>query len=195
MTYEKEKLLLFYDTETSGMPHWSMPSDDPVQPHIVQLAAALVGEKSRKTYQVINLTSKPSGWVIDPNTTRIHGIDNFMAQDVGVSEKAVISCFCLMVDRADIHIAHNNNFDYRIIRIAIKRFIEPQAPGSCDEWKAMDKYCTMNNSQKKINQKSLANCYQFFTNKPLQGAHNAMIDVKACMRVYFGLQDLGDTNV
>lgn len=33
---------LFFDTETTGLPLFEQPSEDPRQPHIVQLAACLV---------------------------------------------------------------------------------------------------------------------------------------------------------
>jgi DNA polymerase III subunit epsilon len=33
---------------------------------------------------------------------------------------------------------------------------------------------------------NLAEAYKHFTGLDLQGAHNAMVDVSACMTVYFG---------
>lgn len=33
---------IVYDTETTGLPLFSQPSEDPRQPHIVQLAAIVV---------------------------------------------------------------------------------------------------------------------------------------------------------
>lgn len=42
--------VLFYDTETSGMPLFDQPSSDPRQPHIVQLAAALVMRATARVY-------------------------------------------------------------------------------------------------------------------------------------------------
>lgn len=36
-----QNLGIFFDTETQGLPLWNDPSEDPRQPHIVQLAAAL----------------------------------------------------------------------------------------------------------------------------------------------------------
>ena len=57
-------MILFYDTETSGIPRWDLPADDPAQPRIVQIAALAVDdfdntEKSR--YEAI---VKPEGWTI-----------------------------------------------------------------------------------------------------------------------------------
>ena len=39
------KLAIFYDTETTGIPLFSEPSEHPGQPHIVQLAACLVDQQ------------------------------------------------------------------------------------------------------------------------------------------------------
>jgi hypothetical protein len=36
---------------------------------------------------------------------------------------------------------------------------------------------------------NLGEAYEHFTGRPLEGAHNAMVDVKACMAVYFAIKD------
>ena len=41
-------IALFYDTETTGLPLYDQPSDDPRQPHIVQVGAILVDLDTRK---------------------------------------------------------------------------------------------------------------------------------------------------
>ena len=43
------KKILFYDTETTGLPLWSQPSEHPDQPRVVQLAALLCDEEPEKT--------------------------------------------------------------------------------------------------------------------------------------------------
>ena len=60
---------LFYDTETTGMPLWDQPSEDPQQPHIVQLCAWLVDPDTRKTVAGIDLIVKPDGWEVPPAAT------------------------------------------------------------------------------------------------------------------------------
>ena len=67
-------LALAYDTETTGLPLWNDPSDDPRQPHIVQLAAALVDIDTRRTIASMDVIVKPDGWTIPDDTVAVHGI-------------------------------------------------------------------------------------------------------------------------
>ena len=48
-------IALFYDTETTGLPLYDQPSDDPRQPHIVQLGAILVDLDARKEIACLDL--------------------------------------------------------------------------------------------------------------------------------------------
>lgn len=35
------QLICVFDTETTGFPHWKLPSDDPRQPHLIDVCALL----------------------------------------------------------------------------------------------------------------------------------------------------------
>src|SRR6478735_3118086 len=115
------KLALFFDTETSGLPLFSEPSEDPRQPHIVQLAAALVNLDTREVLEELNVIIKPDGWEIPDEVAVIHGITTERALAEGIPEIEALDRFLALNARAEVRIAHNEQFDARILRIAIKR--------------------------------------------------------------------------
>lgn len=181
-------LKLFFDTETTGLPVWSQPSGDECQPHIVQLAASLVDADARKVIQTIDVIIKPDGWEIPADSSAIHGITTEYAMDVGVSELLAVDMLLgLLGDRE--RIAYNQQFDERIIRIALKRYDFRE--DVIDSWRSGRKDCAMKLSRAAIGGKNptLSAAYEHFTGKPLDGAHSAITDTNACMDVYFAALD------
>lgn len=201
----------FFDTETTGLPDFKAPSESEHQPHIVQLACALVDLNSRQITESMDVIIRPDGWVIPAEVPAIHGITHEMAMDVGIPEKAAVEQFLeLMRDyNADVmdppfhfRIAHNESFDARIIRIALLRYFGQEL---ADKFKAADSYCTMRAAtpivkapptdrmkaagRHHFKNPNLGECVRHFFDRDLDGAHNAMVDVQACMEVYFAIQD------
>lgn len=192
---------LFYDTETSGLPLFHEPSEDPRQPHIVQLGALVVDLDTRKVIHAIDLIVCPSGWQIPADVSAIHGITHEHACDVGLAEPAVLNILRDLHARCDIRIGHNESFDARIVRIAHKRF---HTDGATEEWSNAPARCTQALSTPilklpptpkmlaagRTHHKSanLREAYQHFMGKPLEGAHSAMADARACMDVWFAIQ-------
>lgn len=198
--------IMFYDSETNGFPLWSERSSDPRQPHIVQAAAILVDEDTRKIVSSFDLTARPDGWEIPDDVAKIHGITTWRAELVGISERQIVSAvyeFALIAQR---RIGHNEAFDARIMRIALKRFTNNE---TADSWKNMASECTQKlatpimklpPTEKMLAAKrrhpkaaKLHEAYEFFTGKKLEDAHSAMADTLACMAVYFAIKDLGKT--
>lgn len=185
--------IIFFDTETTGLPLWEQPSDNPLQPHMVQLAALLVDSETKQVIQSMNVIVKPDGWEIPADVTAIHGITTEYAQQVGIPEPMALNLF-LELWSGRHRIGHVQSFDARIIRIATKRY--------CDEavinaWKEGPSGCTaemakpiMQMSAKtrgKYKTPKLTEAYQHFLQKELQDAHTAMADAMACMEVYFAI--------
>ncbi|ROH87967.1 3'-5' exonuclease [Pseudomethylobacillus aquaticus] len=199
-----QNIAVFYDTETTGLPLFSEPSEDPRQPHIVQLAAIMVNLDTQQTLQSINMIIRPDGWVIEPELTAIHGISHEFAMDVGVSELVAVEALVDMVG-ARLRVAHNESFDARIIRIALKRYFQDEGKRS-DAWKAGLSACTakittpiiklpptekMVASGRRFNKTpNLTEAYQHFFGSTFDGAHTAMGDVIACRDVYFAARDI-----
>lgn len=190
--------LLFYDVETTGLPDWHQPSGAEQQPHMVQLAAALVDNETRNPIQSMNVIIRPDDWKIPDDTTRVHGINTELAVKTGVPESVALDMFLALWHASDCRVAHNEQFDARIIRIATKRY-SPET--TQDEWKAgnANKFCTMRDSTgilklPKTNGKGghkypkLEEAYQFFTGTEMANCHTAQDDVQACSAVYWEIQ-------
>lgn len=194
-----------YDTETNGLPDWKNPSDGPQQPHIVQMAARLVDVDTRKEIASLNLIIAPNGWSIPAELTEIHGIDETYARQVGVSEEKAIRLFHDLWAVSDFRVAHNESFDARIIRIAMKRFAGNWPEHVHNHWKEGPAECTQRLSTPilalpptdkmvakgfghKLKTANLREAYRFFFGKDFEGAHSAMGDVDACQAVYFAIK-------
>lgn len=192
---------LFYDTETTGLPLFHEPSEDPRQPHLVQIAACLVDTDTQQTIASMDVIVQPRGWVIPDDVAKIHGITTERATEVGIPESVAVGMF-IELYRFRKRIAHNEAFDARILRIALMRHaIDAALP---DLWKAGAAECTQalstpilklpptpkmlaagRNHHKSAN---LGEAYRHFMGRELSGAHNAMVDVQACMAVYFAIK-------
>lgn len=197
-----DNLILFYDSETQNLPLFDQPSEDPRQPHIVQLAACLVSAETRKTIQSMDVIIRPDGWAIPDEVTKIHGIATGYAEQVGVSESLAVGMLMELWDKAAYRVGHNETFDARILRIALMRFDSPEM---ADTWKAGKADCTAKlatphcklpptdkmRAAGRHHHKTatLSEAYRHFFGKELQDAHSAMADVQACMAVYFAVKD------
>lgn len=182
-------LHLFYDFETSGLPLWGQPSEHPEQPHIVQLAALLVDLDTCRTLASVDLVVKPDGWRISEDTTAIHGITNEYAEAVGVPEEMAINAL-VSLWQGRPRVAHNENFDARIARIALKRFCQDEL---ADQWKDSVAICTGAMSREvcklpKNKMPKLTEAYMHFLGVELQCAHSAMADAYACRDIFFAMR-------
>lgn len=192
---------LFYDTETTGLPLFSEPSEDPRQPHIVQLAAVLANLETGEELSSMDVLVKPEGWTIPEEVVAIHGITTEKALDAGIREVDAITMLLDLHERARLRIGHNEPFDARIVRIALLRhFTEPT---DADRWKDAPAACTQRLSTpilklpptEKMRAKgmrgnksaNLREAYLHFTGQPLDGAHSAMADARGCMAVYLAI--------
>lgn len=205
------KTILFYDTETTGLPLWNLPSEHPDQPRVVQLAAELCVEETGDTLQQMNMIILPDGWTIPDDVAAVHGITTERAMAEGIAADLAVAHFIDMWTEADQRAGHNESFDMRMLRIELMRhgFYSMQTIGTppvpfADYWKAAPAYCTQGNSVKILNlpptpkmvaarrkgpkSPNLGEAYQFFTGQPLEGAHDAMNDVRAAKAVYYGIK-------
>ncbi len=184
--------ILFFDTETTGLPVCKEPSGSDNQPHLVQLAAILCNADTREIINTMDVIIKPDGWKIPQVTIDVHGITNVMALENGISEKFALEQFLKLRGDAD-RVAYNKTFDQRIIRIATKRYSTDEV---IEKWAIKDDFhCAMMlakpivkcpaKTKGKFKYPKLQEAYKHFFGKEFDDAHSAMADTEACMKVYW----------
>lgn len=188
--------MIFYDTETTGLPIWGEPSEGDNQPHIVQLAAILVNPETRETREHIDVIIRPDGWIIPDDVAAIHGITTERAMDEGIPESVALDMLMSLWDPDALRVAHNQSFDERLVRIALKRFKDDDL---AETWKTGKKACTgllskpicqlLPTNKYGFKMPKLTEAYKHFMGVDLENAHSAMADTRACMAVYWAIQD------
>ena len=190
--------ILAIDCETSGFTKPNLPLDHPDQPYIVQLAAQLC-EDDGKPIAGFSLIID-NGVEIPEKAAAVHGITAEKAVQFGVSPTSALAHFAHFHQRADLIIAHNIRFDKMVMEVAMTRQQgkEMRITKPC--------YCTMETATPVINlpptdrmlaagfnkpkAPKLEECIEHFFGEKLEGAHDAMVDLTACLRVYLHLKSL-----
>ena len=101
---------LFFDTETTGLSKTA---------NLVSIAWLMANENGliiHSEYHII----KPEGWIIPEDSIKIHKITQIHAEKYGADLREVIDRFLWYVNQADVLVAHNIQFDQKIINYALK---------------------------------------------------------------------------
>lgn len=200
------KRVFVFDTETTGFPLWNEPSEHPGQPHLTDVCGMLYSMDG-ELIEVFEQLIKPDGWVVGDEAAAITGLTTEFLTINGGDEKEAVYQFGAMHKKADIRVAHNIQFDDRILRIAIKRYFGDEA---ADRYKAAPNYCTANASKPIVKcpptAKMLASRFKnqfktpnmaealdfFYPGEVIGQAHRARPDAEACAKVFFALMARGD---
>lgn len=188
--------LLFFDCETTGTPKNYNASYEDVDnwPRVISLAWTLSDLKGNVLDEQHHLI-KPNGWTMPTEEFWIkNGFSQEKSMELGVSIEDVLLSFFDAKEQADILVAHNLNFDHRIVWAEfIRAGMKPRS--------GMHKICTMQKSTQhcKIPQVNGRGGYKWpkleelhtnLFNRGFEGAHDALADVKACKDCFFELLKL-----
>ncbi len=195
---KKRPTVLVYDTETTGLYKHRLGPDHTDQPELVQLAYSLIGsdgvEKASGNMLVITDGDIPE------RVSEIHGVTKAMVMEYGVPLKSAISIFSWHMLSADVLVGHNIAFDDNIMKSCFHRI---GSQSSIHTFKAMPRYCTADLSRPIVKcpptqkmmaagrrgwkKPKLSEAYLHFSGNELVGAHDAMVDVRACALVFESL--------
>jgi len=190
-------MLLFYDTETTGFPRNNLAPDHPDQPYVVQLAATLCDHEGNIQQSIDFIID--NGVDIPPEPAAIHGIDTQKAKNFGVTPSTALNAFVSLWLKADKKIAHNEQFDAKMMRIYLARH-KSNLFTLRDAWDKDYGVCTMKMAnpyteaigtlKPKNKWPKLSEALDMLMDHKLENAHSAMPDVLGCMKLYFHLKAL-----
>lgn len=186
--------ILFFDTETTGLPLWREPSDDPRQPHVVEIACELWndGVAGGAFHAIVN-----PGVPIPDEVAAIHGITTEIAAAQGVEPVLALDAFLDLLAEADLLCGHNVSFDVRLMRIMAARHRgekwDNPLPTFCTMRKTTD-ICRILSERPRHAEDwkwpRLTEAYRHFFGEEMDGAHSAATDCAGSRRIYFHLISL-----
>ena len=187
-------MYLFFDTETTGLPRdWKAPVKKVDNwPRMVELAWILADGEGNvlADYQSV---VKPAGYVIPSASTKVHGISQERALREGRELGDVLGAFAEAIAKAEYIVAHNVSFDEKIAGAEFIRAGMPhllwERESICTKLETTD-YCALPG---KYGYKwpTLAELHLKVFGEKFDGAHTAMEDVRATMRCFFALKQIG----
>lgn len=185
-------MYLIFDTETTGLPkNWNAPLEDLDNwPRLVQLAWQ-VHDAHGKLISAQNFIVKPEGFTIPFNAEKVHGISTQRALDEGHDLEKVLNIFTEDLNKAEVTIGHNIEFDNNIVGAEYLRKEMPNHAGtmeSIDTKDASTDFCAIPGGKGgKFKWPTLTELHQKLFGVGFDDAHDAAYDVDATSRCFFGL--------
>lgn len=194
------ELLLFADTETTGIPDFPAPAEAPHQPRIASMAGILVERASRRVLTSWHLWVRPDGWEMPKELSdkMQNGLDQANLLRFGVPVHWVLKQFLHATEGCGATaVFHNSHFDAKMLRIELQRAMpeHPYAAFAPGEG-GLPTICTFKSCPDECRRargdRKLGTVYKWLTGKePPANAHSAMADAMMVKEVYFGLEDKG----
>ncbi|MHC1777526.1 MAG: 3'-5' exonuclease [Lentimicrobium sp.] len=188
-------MILIFDTETTGLPknYYAPASEVDNWPRLVQLAWQIYDIEGKLLEESDNII-KPTDFVIPDEATKVHGISNNRALNSGKDLKNVLTKFRNLIEKADVVVGHNIEFDLNIIKAEFYR------AKILDSYESLEIICTMKSTTNlcKIEHAyygykypSLNELHIYLFGTSVNGSHNAQVDVYYTAKCFWKLRELG----
>lgn len=188
-------MYLIFDTETTGLPHnYSAPITDLDNwPRLVQIAWQL-HDGNGKLLSAQNLIVKPEGFTIPFNSEKIHGISTKRALEEGHPLAEVLEKFKADLDKTEVVIGHNVDFDNRVVGAEFLRIDREEQGKALQEHDKIDtsevskEFCQLQGGiGGRLKAPKLIELHEKLFGVPFEDAHDAAYDVDATAKCFFGL--------
>jgi DNA polymerase III epsilon subunit-like protein len=201
-------IVTIFDTETTGLPKSLIMTNEMLHlwPYIVQFSYIVYDTDEKKILEIRDYIIKiPVDIVISTESTNIHGITNEITEKNGVEINGVLTEFIEWCDKSDLIVAHNVEFDYKMVSVEFMRLIN-NVSASYDNFYKKFKYykkflCTMKTSVELCNIKAVSRQGKEYVKFPTllelhkhlfvyepKNLHNSMNDVLVCLRCFYKIK-------
>jgi DNA polymerase III epsilon subunit-like protein len=177
--------ILFYDTETTGIPPSQSIRFDRIEryPWLLQISAILYIETGEKLKHIDFYTKHDKK--IPINNSDIHGINAETIEKKGKPIKYVLQKFEELCAEADLIICHNYAFDSTIVLTELKRNNIP------DFLSKKPSFCTMTECSWLSRAISLQNLHFELFGKRFDNHHDSLYDTTATANCFFEMIKIG----
>lgn len=189
--FAPKKYILFFDTETTGIPkNWKAPvSDVDNWPRLIQIAWQLYNEDGNLV-ESFDTIVKPDNFIIPLDSSKIHGITTERAYIEGENLELILEKFKNKLNISSLLVAHNISFDEKVLGAEFFRKFKTNPLLN------IPTFCTMQNStnicklegQYGYKWPKLEELYYFLFNDNFDNAHDAKSDIKATAECYFEMK-------
>jgi len=186
-------MYLIFDTETTGIPHNKTAplTDLDNWPRLVQFAWQL-HDHTGKLLSQNNAIIKPDGFDIPFKSEQVHGISTQRALEEGRDLEIVLAEFRKDLERTQLLVGHNIEFDINIIGAELIRKNLPTenflALDKVDTGISATEFCQLPGGPGgRLKMPRLTELHEKLFGKSFQDAHDASYDVAATARCFFGL--------
>jgi DNA polymerase III epsilon subunit-like protein len=205
---------LIFDTETTGLPINKKlePNGSNVDnwPYIVQFSYAFYDNELKTTKLFDKIIKIPKNVTISEESTKIHTINREKCDKEGVELIEVLESFMIDFIQSDLVIAHNIEFDHKIVLTELIRLILITTEKTSEKLynyyelfkNTKNLYCTMQESVnlcniKAINKRNnkeyikfptLAELHNYFFGYKPNNLHNSLNDIVVCFRCFYILK-------
>ena len=186
-------MYLFFDTETTGLPiNWKAPVQNVNNwPRMVQIAWLLY-DANRNRIDEKDFVIKPEGFSIPDDATRVHWISTEYAMDKGKDLDFVLKLFAEQIETAGMLVAHNMNFDEKIVGA---EFFRKNIPNKLLQ---TNRICTMKESTDYCQipghygykWPKLSELHIELFGEDFEEAHNATVDINATAKCFWKMKEL-----
>jgi DNA polymerase III epsilon subunit-like protein len=187
-------MILFFDTETTGLPkRRNAPLTDLDNwPRLVEIGWVVLDNDLTEVC-ASEFIIKPNGFTVPVEASNVHGITQARAMSEGVDLGPVLDEFYDAVSRSSSIIAHNMDFDEKVIGSEFLRAKKDnllQHKAKLCTMKSSTDYCALPG---RYGNKwpTLGELHRKLFSSPMGKAHNALVDVRAGVKCYRELVNIG----